>query len=307
MGVAARIRRIVGLGLCALDHLLLVDEFLRAGPGAERLRYRDRLVSPGGMVGTAVVQAAMLGAATEILSVVGEDDEGRLVARSLRESGVATRRLRRSAGCPTSIAYVLVRRRDGERRFVVPDRRGVEGKAPGLDLAPIRAGTLLLVDGHYPRQALAAVTQARACGGVVVGDFSDARPAFERLLPFVDYPIVPTGFVRTFGAGGPRETLFALRDRYGGTPVVTEGARGALVLVGGRVRRVAPHRVRVRDTTGAGDAFHGAFAAALHHGQDLMGALAWASRAAAAACTALGGRAGLMNLHQLQRALRSRA
>jgi sulfofructose kinase len=80
-----------------------------------------------------------------------------------------------------------------------------------------------------------------------------------------------------------------LAERYGATPVVTLGARGGLYWRDGRIRRFAAPRVRVRDTTGAGDAFHGAFAAGLSRGLPLAAAIDLAARAAARACSVLGG------------------
>ena len=297
-----RFKTIVGVGLCVVDQLLLVDDDPPLSSSAPRVRYRERAVSVGGMVATALAQAARLGCRAQVVSVVGDDDEGRFVARGLRRAGVGTRRLLRSAACPTSVAMVLVSARSGERRFIVPDRRTVESRAPRFDLSPIRQGSLLLVDGHYPAQALRAVRQARRTGAVVIGDFSDSRPAYHKLLPYVDYPIVPIEFGRTWGRKNARETLIALREVYGGRPVVTEGRRGALALFGNRLRRISPTRVRVRDTTGAGDVFHGAFAAGLVHGLDEMDALQLAARAAARNCTALGGQARLMTLREMRRA-----
>lgn len=288
----------VGLGLCAFDLLFLVDG---GAPTAQRVRYHQRLASAGGMTGTAVAQAARLGCRTHVLSVVGEDQEGREIARELRASGVDTRGLLRSAACPTSVAIVLVNAKTGERSFIVPDRRAVERRAPAFDLAPIRPGSVLMIDGHYPRQALRAVRQARRCGGVVVADFSDSRPIFHEMLPWVDYPIVPEEFGQTWGGRNARETLFALREAYGGRPVVTQGRRGALALVDGRPRRIPAHRVRVRDTTGAGDAFHGAFAAGLLQGLGALDALRLAARAASNNCTALGGQARLMDEAEMRR------
>jgi sulfofructose kinase len=116
----------------------------------------------------------------------------------------------------------------------------------------------------------------------------------RRLLPFVDYPIVPLGFAREYAPGAPREALLELHEKFGGTPVVTLGARGGLYLEGGRVRRFGAPRVPVRDTTGAGDAFHGAFAAAIARGLDLRAAIAWGARAGALCCTALGATGRLM-------------
>jgi len=284
-------RRVVGLGLAVLDHLLRVDDFgLRGG----RIRYRGSLLAAGGMVATALAQAAQLGCRAELLSMVGRDPEGRQVARELRGFGVSTRRLVHSDRHPTTTTVVLVEHETGERRFIVPDRRALERSAPDFDLSGIAEGSVLLVDGHFPAQARRAIERARACGAPIVADFSDARAAHLRLLRHVDYPVVSLEFVESWGQGGARETLHALRDYSGGTPVVTLGERGAIALVRGRVLQVPPRRVRALDTTGAGDVFHGAFAAGLCQGAEVEAALELATRAASRCCTALGGTGNLL-------------
>lgn len=284
-------RRVVGLGLCVLDHIYVVEDDRLPGI---RTRYTERCVSPGGMVSTAIAAAARLGCEAHLLSALGDDREAREILRRLRELGVRTRRVLRSPGCRTDVAAVLVHRRTGSRRFLVPDRRALERNAPDFDLSVVGRRTLLLVDGHFPRHAVHAMKRTRELGGKVIADFSDARPAFRKLLPWVDYAVLPLDFARSWGVGGSRDTLRALAERYGCTPVLTEGSKGALVLESGRIRRIPPHKVRVRDTTGAGDVFHGAFAAGLCHGRGVLDSLRLASRAAALACTALGGLGRLM-------------
>ena len=293
-------RRIVGLGLCVVDHLYVVAGLDRA---QVRTRYGERRVSMGGMVTTALAQAASLGCDTQILSVLGDDAEGRGLRRSLRAAGIKTGRLLMSSSLPTTVAVVLVDRSSGERRFVVPDRRPLERRAPSLDLAPIDRNTLLLVDGHFPDQALRAVKRARERGATVIADFHLPRPGALRLLPYVDYPIVPLEFVQAGKDPDPHRALRRLADRHGGRPVVTLGSRGGLYLEGRRVRRFRAHPTRVRDTTGAGDAFHGAFAAGLYHDLDFESALDLAARAAALNCTALGGTGRLMKRGELRRFL----
>jgi sulfofructose kinase len=89
--------------------------------------------------------------------------------------------------------------------------------------------------------------------------------------------------------------------------VVTLGARGGLYLEGGRVRSYRARRVRVVDSTGAGDAFHGAFAAGLYLGLELRASLELAAHAAALNCTALGGMGRLMTRSELRGHLSARA
>ena len=97
-------RRVVGLGLCVVDHTYRVEDL---DPTAPRLRFTERRVSGGGMTGTALCQAAELGCRASVLSVVGDDSNGQLVRRSLRAHGVDTKRLLASSGLPTTVAVVL--------------------------------------------------------------------------------------------------------------------------------------------------------------------------------------------------------
>lgn len=290
--------RIVGLGLCVVDHLYLVERLELA---EVRTRFTKRLVSSGGMIGTALAQAARLGCDAQVLSLVGDDEDGRFLRRSLRSLGVKTRRLVLAPDSATTIAVVLVDRESGERRFIVPDRRALERMASDFDLTPIVAGSVLVVDGHFPIQALRAVKRARRMGAQVIGDFHKPDPATRRLLPFVDFPIVSLEFSNLFCTRGPREALRLLAQRYGGTPIVTLGAKGGLYWDKGKVRRFPARRVRVVDTTGAGDVFHGAFAAGLSMGWALPETIDLAARAASLCCTALGGTGRLMTRAEVGR------
>jgi sulfofructose kinase len=296
-----RAPRVVGLGLCVIDHLYRVDGLdLSSG----RVRYRERRVSNGGMTATALAQAAALGCDAHLLSAVGDDAEGRFLRRTLRALGVRTGRLVLSRRTPTTVAVVLVEARSGERRVVVADRRQIEARAPRFDLAPITAGSVLLVDGHFPAQALRAARRARAVGATVVADFHRETPGVRRLLPWVDHPIVPLEFAEQRGSD-PLQTLRDLAGVCRGTPVVTLGRRGGISLEGGRVRRFRAFPTRVLDTTGAGDVLHGAFAAGLAHGLPFAASLELGARAAARACSSLGGSARLLPRAELLRIRRA--
>jgi sugar/nucleoside kinase (ribokinase family) len=236
----------------------------------------------------------MLGCDAQVLSMLGEDDDGRFVRRSLKRFGVKTGQLATSAEVATTVAVVLVERNSGESLFIVPDRRELEHGAPDFDLTAIDSSATLLVDGHFPEQALRAVSKAREVGASVVGDFHRPSPAVRNLLPYVDFPVVPLEFAELFSPGDPQRAVLEMADQFGGTPVVTLGAEGGLYFDEGRVRRFAARPVGVVDATGAGDVFHGAFAVGLSRGWMLAKSIDLACRAAALCCTALGGAGRLM-------------
>jgi len=290
---------VVGLGLCVVDHLYRVE---RLDAVEVRTRYAERAVSAGGMAAGAVVQAALLGCRARLLSAIGDDEPGRFARRMLRDAGVDTRGLVLSDRIPTTLAVVLVHRKSGERRFLVADRRGLERRAPRLDLAAIRRGSVLIVDGHFAADAARAVELAAERDVAVVGDFARPDRHVLRMLHHVPHPIVPEEFAERFTPGRPRDTLFRLRDEYGGEPILTQGSRGGLYLEGARVRRYRAPRVAVRDTTGAGDAFHGAFAAGLAQGLPFERNLARAAACGARCCTGLGGVATMLSLARVGRA-----
>jgi sugar/nucleoside kinase (ribokinase family) len=134
----------------------------------------------------------------------------------------------------------------------------------------------------------------------VVADFSDPRPDYVRLLPWVDHAVVPEAFARKWCPGDPERALRRLHREFGGSPVITRGARGGIYWEDGAVRRYRSPRVRVVDTTGAGDVFHGAFAAGLAHGLPLREVVTRAARAGALACTAIGATTRLASRREWQ-------
>lgn len=295
---------VVGLGLCVVDHFYLVDRF---EPDATRTRYSERLESAGGHIGTALCQVAALGCRAQVLGAIGDDADGRKVRRALQAAGVGTRGLITSRQQRTTVAVVLVERPTGERRFIVPERRGIEAAAPSFDLGCIDARTVLLLDAHFPKQALRAARRARELGATVVADFHRLNASARRLLPYVDHAIVSQEIVEAAGFENPRAALRWLAAESRGRPVMTQGARGGLWIEGKRFRRYAPVRARIVDTTGAGDVFHGAFVAGMALGEGFEACLSLAARAAAGNCAALGGAGRLMTRDEFRPVASKRA
>lgn len=91
----------------------------------------------------------------------------------------------------------------------------------------------------------------------------------------------------------------AVLKQYPNKLIVTMGSRGVKYHDGNEIREVPSNKVDVVDTTGAGDTFCGALAAALVRGDSIEGAVIFANKAASFTVTRLGAQSGMPELADL--------
>ena len=98
----------------------------------------------------------------------------------------------------------------------------------------------------------------------------------------------------------------ALRSPAHTATVVTAGERGCWYMsreTGDAVRHQPACRVQVVDTTGCGDVFHGAYAAAIVRGESVPRAITVATAAAGLKATQPGGRRGIPDWETVARVI----
>jgi len=288
----------VGLGLNAVDHLVVVPRYPAFGSKIEMLSHT---VLPGGQAATAMVALARLGLRTRHVGRVGDDDTGRLQLDSLDSEGVERSECRVVRGVDSQLAFILVDGVSGERTVIWRRDPRVSILPDEVDEQLACSGRVLHLDGHNIEAEIQAATWARAAGIPVSIDV-DFDYGGEHLYPLVDYFIASADFPRrVMGIDDERSALTALRDRFG-SPVVgmTLGMRGALVLCDGVFVESPGFSVEARDTTGAGDAFHAGFLYGLLTGADLDETLRIANAVAALNCTEIGARGGLPTRAELE-------
>jgi len=215
------------------------------------------------------VAAARTGLRVRVLAGLSGD-----AARELRRHPIAVSNLRRPNE-PAAITIALSTRRD--RRFVTFN--GMNRSLPRrirARLTRIRARHVhfALHPGRC-RLWLPAIDRLHRADATVSWDFGwnpdlTRDPAFVRLVDALDYVFLNRDEARAYRARTSR-----------GLTIVKLGADGCRAIGAGVDVRLPAPRVRVVDTTGAGDVFNGAFLAARLRGQPLVRALRVAVRAAA--------------------------
>ena len=289
---------ILGFGASAIDDFVYVDCVLSAGKG--RVLRRER--GYGGNVATALVAAARLGGRTGFIGWLGDQPASLASAAELERHGVDTKAApRRSDALP--IRSTIVVGPDGDR-FIAYDDDVPHGTSNTLADAILAQARVLLIDG-YAVHSVAVVARARALGLAIVADIEWSRgEATIRVMDLADHLVIPIGFARsTTGRSGAAAMLSALWSEHRAAVVLTDGDRGAYLRQrGDAVLWYLPaHRVTSVDTTGAGDVFHGAYAATLAEGQTPFDCMILATAAAALSTTGHGGRGALPDRDQCQR------
>jgi len=263
-----------------------------------------RLDSPGGKGSNQAIQAARCGAPTAMIAAIGSDAAGDEALALWAADRIATRHVVRLADRPTGMAAILVDAR-AENVIVVDSGANAHLAPAHIDAASALIGAARVVVAQLETPVAATVRAfeiARASGAATLLNAAPAPEAIEpALLALTDILVVNEGEGRVLsGHDHASQIGEALLGRVGMAVVVTLGAQGAVLFEHHRPPlKAAPPKVNVVDTTGAGDAFTGAFAARWATSGDTASALAWGVTAGALACTSKGAAASCADASQI--------
>lgn len=295
---------VLALGNCAIDDLLYVQHFPELDTKARVLRSRREC---GGLAATAIVAAARLGACCAYAGALGEDELSQQVESTLANANVDVSQIVRRQDASPTHSRIVVDERGARTVFYEP--KGFSGADEELPLAEtIRTTRVLFADRWGIEGTLRAMTIARDAQIPIVGDIERSDfSEFEEWLALVDHLIVPEKFAceltgTTIAAEAARQLWSSTRA----VVIVTSGAKGCSVFSGEEEEtwHFPAFAVEAVDTTGCGDVFHGAYAAALAEGQTLEERVRFASAAAALKATEEGGQSGIPTRAMLDEFLR---
>ncbi|QIG43342.1 ribokinase [Nocardioides anomalus] len=297
---------VVVVGSVNRDYVCRVDTL--PAPG-ETVLGGEASVGSGGKGGNQAVAASLLGARTAIVARVGRDDDGRALAKDLAEAWVDTTELV-ATSTRTGMAFVLLDAA-GENAIVVAPgaNERLEPATTSRAVRELLAPTgVVVTQAEIPQDALeAAVRAAGEAGTRAVVNLAPYRPLPEDVLALCDPLVVnetEAGQLLGREVRGVVDARAAVTELAGRcrSAVVTVGADGAVLGSGGdggSVEHVPAEATEVVDTTGAGDAFTGALAAALSAGTDLVEAVRIGVRAGTYAVARPGAQASFARAAQL--------
>jgi sugar/nucleoside kinase (ribokinase family) len=290
---------VVGVGLSTVDLLFVcprIDERL--------LDASVFSMQGGGSTANMLAALAVMGQSTRFFGRIGDDEHGHFILRSMQDLGVDTSMLmvERDKVSPVSVLQIDELTR---RRKVLRSRGNVTPPAP-RDLPPklLADAAMLVIDGSHPALQAAVAEKARDKGITVLLNASQLSGGMGELLSLSEIVIGSERFAHELApADNLGDSLREILNLGPRIALITMGESGSIGLEGTKLVEQEALDVFVADTSGAGDAFAGAFAFAHLQGWPLERAVPYANAAAGLVCRSIGARSGLPTVEEVMAAM----
>jgi len=251
-----------------------------------------------------------MGAEAVFVGAIGKDDNGRLTKEMFQKAALSCIFFEKDI--PTAFATITTDR-TGENTVAVYPGAAKELSAQDLQredfLQTLKSSDYLLLQNELSHECLfAAIDLAGQMGIPVIFNPAPAGPDLEACLPKCSL-ITPNfaeakGLLGLTGAVSDQAVAEGFRQLGVKQGIVTDGGRGILVFTEAEYYRLPAYRAgEVVDTTGAGDVFNGALAAALARGATLREAAQRAVVAAGISVTRRGAAISVPDLREVEACL----
>ena len=254
-------------------------------------------LGPGGKGSNQTIAAARAGANVTFITNLGADMFGDNAMAMYAKDGVAPR-IRRVADVATGAAYIFLEEGTGSNAIIV-----VPGAADTVNSADIDANADAIANAHvFMTQLETSIVQgeralkiARQAGTTTILNPAPAAPLDDAIYKLCDY-VTPNESEATTLTGidvkdveSARKAADVFLQKGAGAALITLGGQGSLLHTSETSIHIPIFNTgKVVDTTGAGDAFNGGFAAALANGATPEAAARFGSATAGISVTRMG-------------------
>jgi len=290
--------KILVLGSSNIDLILRIPRFHQPG---ETIRGDDVVIAFGGKGANQAIAAKRLGGKVGFITKLGEDHYGATYRWYLGKNGLNGRCLLKDKELPTGIAFVELIPKGENRIIVSPGANGSLSEKDLERLVTLWKGINVFVaqlEIPLPTVKLGLQT-AKSQGALTLLNPSPPVPLPSHILSLVDFLILNVWEGQSLSKmkmkreRDLRKMAQKLLKMGAKNVVITLGANGLFFRSRDEEIRMKAFRVKVVDSTAAGDAFMGGFACGLAEGKTIQEVLEFASAAGSLATTKLGAQPSL--------------
>ena len=297
--------KILVLGSSNVDLILKVPRFNQPG---ETIRAKHLTTVFGGKGANQAIAAKQLGAEVALITRLGDDHYGKSYRRYLIEKGLHPKSIFLDKKVPTGIAFIELDPK-GENRIVVAPGSNSYLSVDDLRKYPslFKKVKIFVAQLEIPIETVAmGLKMAKKHGALTILNPSPALPLSAEILSLTDF-LVPNELEAQTLAGLKMKKdqdlpkIAARLLKMGVKNVaITLGSKGLFFKNQNEEICMKAFKVKVVDTTAAGDAFMGGLACGLATGKSIREALRFANAAGALAATKLGAQPSLSSKKEVE-------
>jgi sugar/nucleoside kinase (ribokinase family) len=278
-----RMKRILGIGNALVDVMTRIDsdevlkkfslpkgsmqlvdqeKSARVKSGTDKF---TKTMASGGSAANTIHSLAILGVPTGFIGSIGKDETGDFFERDMKSAGVSTLLIRHESVTGTAVALISP---DSERTFATHLGAAVELNAADLREEYFKGYDILYMEGYLILnrplvEKACKIAKSRkmkialdlASYNVVEANLKDLNEIVEK---YVDIVFANEMEARAFTGKDPEEALNILSGLCE-IAVVKTGSEGSLIKQGDEILKVGTIKVKLKDTTGAGDLYASGF------------------------------------------------
>ena len=286
-----------GFGITTLDYICITDRLAsyRKHAVIEEVKFFG-----GGCVSTALATLNRLGGTSSLITMLGDDWVAKEVLKGLKEENIDCSAVSTAFDQLTTFSFIQVNNKTGKRAIsFYPGSSGnlkFDIKAQQI----VKNSKTLILDGLIKSECLKAAEFARGHGVRVMLDCDVVNNDTEELLQYIDFLITSESFLYDYtGTRNIEKALKKLSEKYKPEILVTTlGKKGSVALINNRVKHVDIFNVGVKDTTGCGDVYHGAFLFGVLKKWDPVDIMIFSTAVSSIKSMHFGGRPGIPNFKE---------
>ena len=283
-----------GFGIATLDYLCTVKSI----SNFNNLTFIINMdTTGGGVVPTALVALERLGSKTTFITTLGSDSIGNNIISGLKDEKIDCSGIKKIKEHSSPFSFIQVEKSSGNRAIAFYRGSSQFIKFSKSSEKLIKSSKIIHLDGYNPLEGIKVAKFAKGNGLKVSLDVNVILNGTIELLKYIDYLIIPGTFLfeysRSVNVEYSLEKIY--KDFKPEILVATFGPEGSISLISNNFVKVEAFKVEAKDTTGAGDVYHGAFIFGIINGWDIKDIMIFASAVSAIKCMKIGGREGIPN------------
>lgn len=250
--------KVLCIGHASYDISMPVDGFPEEN---KKYRLKEKIECPGGPALTAALLLGAWDVDVYYTGVIGNDFYGNAIVNELERRGVNTDYVIRTDNLETTKTFILINKENASRTLFNAIPNISISKPYEYDFTP----DVILMDGEHISLAKDAIEKYP--NAIKIIDAGKVNEDIVKLCEVSDYVICSKDFaelitMERINYNEPdtlKVVLNKLANMFKGQIVITQEEKGCLYKVNDKIKMMSGLKVFAKDTTGAGDIFHGAF------------------------------------------------